>query len=452
MVTEGQPVGCETCFDEDDRLSVRRPSASSATASSSQERRGTAKGTTDRARSSSTDKENRPQTTPLRDNHANLPGTPPAVETPPESPRVLALQSTQRANSGRRDSSFRKTYDENDQKRAIPCDNCALTLPKKTKTSEGNAKAGRVDSQPILRTRVPYERVTSPGPRSSEISPPKSATSDSSDSDEAGSSEQPRRPSRGITRTATSSSSSSFSSVAHEHSMEYISTHEPLSPTSFSIIRQSCLRTLSCETLPPSSNPTSAVSSPTSPVVNNPFSGGPSAPSTSSGGPILFGDPLAGYTTAYIFRIPDPTSRGRRRVYAFMALSTHREQLAVKAFSHLSNAFRNLAQWITDLAARELERTQNSSPNPSHPSYNSSAQSSFSTNSLNYPSGNGGSSNTSYHTPTSSFLSSRSNASSYMGSRGKGLAELVGLPDFFFELHRRFVMLLVELGLLLNHP
>ncbi|KAL3426290.1 hypothetical protein PVAG01_03081 [Phlyctema vagabunda] len=429
MVTEGQPLCCDTCFDDDEEpYTSRRPSTSSAAALPSQELAEDA-----RARSTSSDQEHTTR------RNARLPVTPPAIETPPESPRIVALQTGQKAGSGRRDSSFRKTYDENDQKRAIPCENCALTLPKKNKspTSDRSEKTG--SSQPILRTRVPYERVSSPIPRSSEPSPPKSNSSDSSDYDDAITSKHTRRNSRVIRRSGTSSSNSSFASnISHDHNMEYISTHEPLSPNSFSIVRQSCLRTLSCETLPPSSS-SPTVTSPTSPLLNNPFSSGPSTPSTSSGGPILFGDPLAGYTTAYIFRIPDPTSRGRRRVYALMALSTDREQLAVKAFTLLSNAFKNLAQWITDLAARELERTSLSPQ--------ASAQSSYSTNSLNHPSMNG-----SNHTPTSSFLSSRSTASSYMGNRGKGLAELVGLPDFFFELHRRFVVLLVELSVLLNRP
>lgn len=37
-----------------------------------------------------------------------------------------------------------------------------------------------------------------------------------------------------------------------------------------------------------------------------------------------------------------------------------------------------------------------------------------------------------------------------MNLKARGLAELVGLPDFFIELHTHFVRLLVELGMLLG--
>ena len=154
---------------------------------------------------------------------------------------------------------------------------------------------------------------------------------------------------------------------------------------------------------------------------------GGSSSSTSSGGPIFFGDPVAGYTTAYIFRIPDPNARGRRRVYALMCLSPHREWVAMQAFSFLSTAFTQLAGWIQRLAEEELERSENtSSPRNAE--------------------------DKSFPTPTSSFLSGRSRASdgkfAAMSLKSKGLAELVGMPDFFIELHTKFVRLLIELGLL----
>jgi hypothetical protein len=408
MVTEGLPVGCTSCFDDDDDdLRIRRPSTSSQSLA-------VAGGS--RANSSSSDKENPVQLSiqTLGIKPSSSPAS--AIETPPGSPRVVALQSG--LNHNRRDSSFRKTYDENDKKRAVPCEGCALTLPKKTK--EGSDGGNMFDnSGPILRTRKPYERVTFP--HESEPSPPKSSSSESSSSDEATS--KLRRDAR------PTSSNSSFTSVtSHTHYLDYTSTHEPLSPSSFSIIRQSCLRTLSCETLPPSANQFS--SAPSSP---NPFSNSPSFPatSTSSGGPIFFGDPLAGYTTAYIFRIPDPSARGRRRVYALMALSTHRERLAMQTFSFLGAAFRELAAWIQGLAEAELERSDNLS-------------------------GRGGGDErliSNQSTPTSSFLSGRSRGPDGkvgMSLRARGLAELVGLPDFFIELHTKFVRLLIELGLLLG--
>jgi hypothetical protein len=114
-----------------------------------------------------------------------------------------------------------------------------------------------------------------------------------------------------------------------------------------------------------------------------------------------------------------------------MALSTHRERLAMQAFGYFSTAFREIASWIQGLAEAELERSMNS------------------------PRGfneNGGGSN--YNTPTSSFLSGRNRGPdgkfAGMSLRARGLAELVGLPDFFIELHAKFVRLLIELSVLLG--
>ena len=346
--------------------------------------------------------------------------------SPPPSPRVVALQGTQ-GGSNRRDSSFRKTYDENDKKRAIPCEICALTLPKQTK--EGNMVA---TNGPILRTRKPYERINAPSPPKTDSS----NSSNSSDSENAISSKLSHRRtrSRTLVRVGTSSSdSSSFSTNSHDHFLDYTSSHEPLSPNSFSMVRQSCLRTLSCETLPPSSTPNTA--SPTSPFINSPFSSGPSSAISTSGGPIFFGDPQAGYTTAYIFRLPDPNARGRRRIYALMALSTHRERAAMQSFSLLSDAFRNIAAYIQGLAEAELERSEAvNSPRMS----NSDERMGNSNN----------------NTPTSAFLSGRNRGPdgkfAGMSLRARGLAELVGMPDFFFELHKLFVQLLIEMNVKLG--
>jgi hypothetical protein len=115
-----------------------------------------------------------------------------------------------------------------------------------------------------------------------------------------------------------------------------------------------------------------------------------------------------------------------------MALSTHRERLAMSAFSFLATAFRDLAAWIQGLAESELERSE----------------------SANSPRLNGGEGFGGSNTPTSSFLSGRNRGMdgkfAGMSLRARGLAELVGLPDFFIELHARFVRLLVELSLVVG--
>lgn len=117
-----------------------------------------------------------------------------------------------------------------------------------------------------------------------------------------------------------------------------------------------------------------------------------------------------------------------------MALSTHRQRLAMSAFSFLSAAFKELALWIQGLAEAELERAET----------------------LASPKSNGGDgpNGSSNNTPTSSFLSGRNRGGdgkfAGVSLRARGLAELVGLPDFFIELHARFVRLLVELSLLVG--
>jgi hypothetical protein len=102
-----------------------------------------------------------------------------------------------------------------------------------------------------------------------------------------------------------------------------------------------------------------------------------------------------------------------------MALSTHRERVAMQSFSYLSVAFRELAQWIQSLAEVELEKSEGASPR-------------------------------SQGTPTSSFLSGGRGRGGEISLRARGLAELVGLPDFFIELHTKFVRMLIEMAMLLG--
>src|SRR5207253_1850970 len=112
----------------------------------------------------------------------------------------------------------------------------------------------------------------------------------------------------GTTASVASRSTTSSAAGAHTHYLDYTSTHEPLLPSSFSIVRASCLRTLSLETLPraPTTSTTgSSVSTPSASPITPAFVTTHSIGSAASGGPIFFGDANAGYTTAYIFRIPD---------------------------------------------------------------------------------------------------------------------------------------------------
>ncbi|KAI4864044.1 vesicle coat protein [Hypoxylon rubiginosum] len=509
MVTEGLPVPCGQCCD--DGTELLRPQTSAATHGP--------QATVNDALRKMTLGAPRSSSTPVSDQEAQThrasllraanngsgstvtaasPTTASAIQTPPQSPRNTP-EGFSEANSKaglRRDSSFRRTYDDYVTKRANPCQNCALTLPKRQESKNGKdeSTAATADSKsdlrgPTLRTRAPYARVYG---GNGEISPPNSIPHSScvSDAEEdvlPGGSNRSSSRRRPTTSTSHSSISSRSSVSQHTHYLDYTSTHEPVVPNTYSIVRASCLRTLSFETLPrrpetSQSNP--SFSSPLSgipPSFQSSISHGPgfitTAPNSqtaANGGPIFFGDPLAGYTTAYIFRIPDVHARGRKRVYAFLALSTHRERLAMKTFSFISAAFRDLANWIQELAEaeaeREREREEANSPvaalNAAY-GYGGFGTDGPRDSGIGLGLGGGYGANVDRDRErdrigdTSSFLTGggRGGFVQRMGGsmgpggfapKARGLAELVGLPDFFIELHSRFVQLLLELGVVLS--
>ncbi|KAI0973727.1 vesicle coat protein [Xylaria arbuscula] len=513
MVTEGLPVPCGRCYD-DSLVDMARPrtSATSTTAT------GPSAAMTDALRkmnlgaprsASATTSDQDAQTHRAAMLRASKLATssPNAatVQTPPQSPRktadgfpetrtgTTAHMSATSGGATRRDASFRRTYDEYVTKRASPCANCALTLPKRQDSPNNDAAAdSRSDVQgPTMRTRAPYARVygsladASPPCSNPQSSYTSDAEDDVSPRSSVGRSSPPHRPNTSTSQSSATSASNNKSSLPHHtHYLDYTSTHEPTVPTTYTIVRASCLRTLSFETLP--RRPDASQSSPSllgaapcvPPVFPSAMSVGPgyiTAPpmpqSATNGGPIFFGDPSAGYTTAYIFRIPDMHARGRKRVYAFLALSTHRERLAMKAFSFISAAFRDLAAWIQELAEaeaeREREREEEGSPVAAlNAAYRNGRYGSRAPHESGIELG-GGLGGSTVVSPkdrdrdTSSFLTAGSR-SAYMqrmgGSMGpsgftpkaRGLAEVVGLPDFFIELHTRFVKLLLELGIVLG--
>ncbi|KFH48258.1 hypothetical protein ACRE_008840 [Hapsidospora chrysogenum ATCC 11550] len=445
MVTEGLPVPCTTCYDDLSASADAIP-RSSGTGAAPQDVSDALRDLSISRNASTPTAETcsqlkRASTRPLATSNPTTPGP----DTPPGSPRPP------NPSQARADSSFRRTYDDTVTKKQGPCDNCAMTLPRKSATTSGNIDASD-NKGPTLRTRAPAERVFGTG---GQASPPSSRTS----SDTDGEREMPRQPRNRRMVPASSSRTTSCSSTStttsdnapfHVHYVDYTSTHEPVLPNSFSLLRASCLRTLSFETLPraPATNPPAApTASPHSSA--NSFVTTQSAGSSVSGGPIFFGDALAGYTTAYIFRIPDVHARGHKRVYAFIALSTHKERLAMKTFAVVSAAFRELATWIQQLAETEAERSADSSPVGSafyggggyhQPQQPPSASSSVVAD-------RGGSS---FLAGASGFTRRMAGGGGGLAPKARGLAELVGQPDFFIELHRKFVQLLFEVGVTLN--
>ncbi|KAI0486752.1 vesicle coat protein [Xylaria cf. heliscus] len=506
MVTEGLPVPCARCRDDNlDDMARPRSSAASATSAPSA---GPPTAVTDALRkinlgmgrsASATVSEQDAQThrtallraSKLATNPAN-PATANAsvVQTPPQSPRKPADTFPEPGavpTTSRRDPSFQRTYDEYAEKRASPCANCALTLPKR----QDGQKAADTKSEiqdPTMRTRAPYARVygsladTSPPCSNPQSSYPSDAEEETSPKNPVTRASSRRRP---ATSTSHSSAMSKGSMPHHTHYLDYTSTHEPTVPTTYTIVRASCLRTLSFETLPRRPEATQSTPSLLGPAPCGPppfpsamnvgpgyITAPPTPQSAASGGPIFFGDPSAGYTTAYIFRIPDMHARGRKRVYAFLALSTHRERLAMKAFSFISAAFRDLAAWIQELVEAEAEREREREEEGSavaalNAAYRSSGFGGRGPHDsgIGLARGHGGIGNTERSKDrdrnNSSFLTggSRSGYMQRMGGsmgpsgftpKARGLAELAGLPDFFIELHTRFVKLLLELGIVLG--
>ncbi|KAK0625249.1 vesicle coat protein [Bombardia bombarda] len=464
MVTEGLPVPCSVCYEDElhgypavaaDRLHTSAPTSSGVSAAAVSEAFRRMNLTASPRSSSVPASEQEAQTyrAALRRAAQGL-ASGSAIETPPQSPRLPQGPSAPQ-HKPRPESGFRRTYDEYVTRNAGPCDNCALTLPRRQESGREVGVDLRPEHGPTLRTRAPFARVYG---EMDDASPPTSQTSSSTTSDD----ESTHRPRASHRRTGTSVSVSSRSTSTsssqagmnntHTHYLDYTSTHEPVAPTSFSIIRASCLRTLSLETLPRPQAAGSSITPNPSPNASS-FVTTHSVGSAASGGPIFFGDPAAGYTTAYIFRIPDVHARGHKRVYAFLALSTHRERLAMKTFGFVAAAFRDMAAWIQAMAEAEAERTLSES--------SGSTASSPITGASGYRG---------IYSEPAPPLSASSGSSFLMGGMGsglsrrmgggfggsgvalkqRGLAELVGLPDFFIELHTRFVRLLLELRVVLG--
>lgn len=109
----------------------------------------------------------------------------------------------------------------------------------------------------------------------------------------------------------------------------------------------------------------------------------------------------------------------------------------MQAFSFLAAAFRDLAAWIQYLAESEADKIDNNvAPDTDLSSLRRTSDS-----------------DPRKAVPTSSFLSGRPCDPDGNPRRGlmnfprsRGLAELVGRPEFFIELHARFVALLAQLA------
>lgn len=197
------------------------------------------------------------------------------------------------------------------------------------------------------------------------------------------------------------SSSVASDASCHTHILTYLSLRGPPNPADYALLRRSSIRTLSCELLPRGL----------------------------SSGPLCFGDSVAGYTIAYIFRLPDPMARGKRRSYALVALAGKDAGKAFRACPVIWRTFGRIASSIVNAAERfqeeEKRREEQTSP--------------------------GSNARSRQYTPVSSFLTGRAmdptGQPRRLGQiRARNLAEIVGNEYIFTELHAHFVALLQQLG------
>jgi hypothetical protein len=220
----------------------------------------------------------------------------------------------------------------------------------------------------------------------------------------------------------------------HTHTLNYISTSQPQSPSTFSQLRRMCIRALSTEVLPGSK----------------------------SSGPIKFGDSVAGYTIAYVFRLQDPRSRGAKRTYALIAMAGRDDRRATKAMVKIIQAFEEIANRIVALAERVLERESAASQSLSRPTTAiSGGTPPLGTSASSMPpqfmspqkdrvfsSAASSPGNFRNITPVSSFLSAKKldpdgfPRVSRDVMKAKSLIEIVGQENFFVDLHGLFCRLL----------
>jgi hypothetical protein len=326
-----------------------------------------------------------------------------------------------------------RRYSFNSEAEGDACDSCNLIVPdnrvaglKEGGSSPSKSRTQR-SSSPVLRSAHPVQAY-GPGPGSD------------SEEDEAEGRQIP--PSSGTSPTPShmSAVSSTGSNRAypvpntHQHKLIYVTRHSPEAQSIYSRLRHSCIRTLSSESLPRGS----------------------------SSGAFSFGDPIAGYTIAYIFRIPDPRARGRRRTYALTALVRDNCR-AMAAFVPVTKAFETIASYIITMTDRALERESgvlsrslaesllrtpplgasvppNEKISPTSPPADRTKSSTSSPISSHR-----------YISDVSSFLVAKKvdpdgyPRMSREVMRPKGLPEIVGREDFYADLHVKFCSILTML-------
>ncbi|ETN45379.1 uncharacterized protein HMPREF1541_09210 [Cyphellophora europaea CBS 101466] len=282
------------------------------------------------------------------------------------------------------------------------CASCTFTAPESVASSLPSGAPGSLKSDgkskngaPVFRSREFVCLGTSPN----SAGPQDSAAGGSSN---------------GTSYPPSSYASSTHPEQCHDHTMTYLTAKSPSDPDTYSYLRASVIRTLSCELLPRGM----------------------------SDGPLCFGDATQGYTIAYVFRLTDPKARGRRRCYAFLALAGKDAKRAFRAAPMLWEAFASMSRGIEGAAMRaaeekerkeEEERQQGVGRQPGRAPRESPKSEKVA------------------YTPVSSFLTRRAmdpdGTIRRMGQTSpRSLADIVGDETIFAILHQYFVALLRCLG------
>ncbi|KAK9470291.1 vesicle coat protein [Dipodascopsis tothii] len=149
----------------------------------------------------------------------------------------------------------------------------------------------------------------------------------------------------------------------------YVSLPSPRTQARFSAIRHFCMYAASLDM--PSSIPSASYSAPVSASSSVNSKMGPSSMASNvssllngtpglmlnGSSPAMIGDHSTGYAILLHFRLKDENARGGVRVYTLMCASTHESSLA-KAFHVIVPALQDIARWVVSSAEAERSRRE----------------------------------------------------------------------------------------------
>ncbi|KAF8431858.1 vesicle coat protein [Terfezia claveryi] len=260
------------------------------------------------------------------------------METPPASPRspILTCSSLPSSVAGPGIGAYASSASSGGSSSTETCRSCSISLPRSIEEKRNNNLERTSDrstkpNPPVLRTR---ETIPAHGPGDVAHFGP-GWQDDSIKESQHSHQIQRAKSENGHSERITEELRPCFGNIPphppipvpsaqqpknyglgkHGHSVTFLSTRAPTTPSRFSMLRQSCIRTLSCELLPAQT------------------------------GPLLFGDTFTGFTIAYVFRIADPKARGGKRSYALLCICPE-QRMVVKSWNYVVRTFEALVERI----------------------------------------------------------------------------------------------------------